>query len=433
MTRHPADARANRPAARLVRFAVRAGRLAAAPLLLAIALQSVGNLVFHAVVGRALPAPAYGALGAVLAAMTMLSVPVGALQAAASALAAGRRPALPTTYGALRSVGLWSTPAAVAVLIAAPAVRGYFHLDSLLDAAQLAPYLLVAAILATARGLLLGYHRVGAVAATYLVGTGVRLIVGLALVAPYGVTGALAGTLAGEVASLLVAAVALHRGAPRTAPPRPLRLTTVGRATVAVTGLFLFSTVDLLMARHYLHGAASGQYVAAATVAKTVLALPAALMAAVFPRLVAAWPRRGRARALAQGGAIVVAPALLGGAVIVVASDLVLRMLYGDGYPGTSSLVRVLSVVAAATSVITVLSYAALARRAGTLALPWAGAALEMALIYAWHDTATQIAVASVVALVPTLAVLAVLEVRAWRRPIEEKPHLAPVPADRCQ
>ena len=66
------------------------GRLSrlAAPLLIAVAIQSAANLIFHAVVGRSLPAADYGALGAVLSAMTLVAVPLSALQTAA----AGRPP-----------------------------------------------------------------------------------------------------------------------------------------------------------------------------------------------------------------------------------------------------------------------------------------------------------------------------------------------------
>ncbi|GIJ46573.1 hypothetical protein Val02_34590 [Virgisporangium aliadipatigenens] len=415
---------------RLVRLAVGAARGAAAPLLVAVAVQSIGNLVFHAVVGRTLDADSYGALGAVLAAMTMLSVPVGALQAAASALVAGRRSALSTTYRALRSVALWTAPAAALVLVGAPAVQQYFHLDALIDAVLLAPYLVTTAVLAAARGLLLGHRKLGTVAGTYLVGTAVRLALGLALAAPFGVTGALVGTVAAEAASLVLAVMGLHPGASRDAPPRVLKLQTVTLAAAAVTGLFLFSSVDLLMARHYLHGDASGQYVATATVAKTVLALPAALMSAVFPRLVAAWPREGRIRALASGAAIVVAPALLGGAVVALAPALLMKILYGNGFPGSGPLVQLLSAVAAVTSMVTVLTYAALARRAGTIAMAWVGSVIEVVLIHARHDTPADIATASVLALGPTLVALAVMEVRAWRRPLPQKAQVPPATAD---
>jgi O-antigen/teichoic acid export membrane protein len=423
------------------------------PIAAAVIVQSAGNLGLHAALGRILDADAYGALGAVLAAMVLLGVPLGALQTAASAVA--------TTVAARQTLGrvaLWSVPVAAAVLACAPALRDFFRLDGWGSAALLAPYLLVSAVLATARGLLLGARRTGPVAASYLMGTVVRLGLGVALAAGWGVPGALLGTLAGEAAALAVAAWRLtpprrRPAADRSTPPRVrtatgragprpagqerdggshpgrerLRLGAVGRAGVAVTGLFLFSTVDLFLARHHLRGEASGAYVAAATIAKTVLAVPAAIMSAVFPRLVAAWPGGDRRRALLGGAVSVTGPALLGAVAVVAMPSLVLGLLYGGGYAEAGGLVRALSAVAALTSAVTLMTNAALARRAWTVALPWAGAVLEAGLIERWHATAGQVAACSAAALAPTLLLAVVLEGRAWTRPT---PQPGPAPAD---
>ncbi|MFI7543892.1 lipopolysaccharide biosynthesis protein [Actinoplanes sp. NPDC049599] len=388
----------------------------ALPIAVAVAVQSAGNLAFHAAVGRLLDADAYGALGTVLAAMMMLGVPLGAVQTAASALVAEHGLSRASARRTLRLVALWSLGPALAVLACAPLLRDYFHLAGPAEAAQLAPYLMIAAVVAAARGLLLGARRVGAVAVTYLVATAVRLALGLALVVPFGVSGALAATVLAELAALLVAAGPL-RHPDGAGTPGALRLGAVAHAGFAVTGLFLFSTVDLLLARHHLRDGSSGAYIAAATVAKTVLALPAGIMAAVFPRLLAGWLRPGRGRVLATGGLAVAGPALLGAAVIVAVPSLVLRLLYGDGYTDADGLVRALAGVAALTSLVTVLTYAALARRARTLVIPWLGAALEVALIETWHDSAAQIALCSAAALVPTLLLMLVLEARVWARP----------------
>ncbi|KUL27696.1 polysaccharide biosynthesis protein [Actinoplanes awajinensis] len=388
---------------------------AAGPIAVAVAVQSAGNLAFHALVGRLLDPAAYGALGTVLAAMVMLGIPLGALQTAASAHAATHGAGRDTTRRSLRSVALYGLLPGVATLACAPLISAYFHLDGLSEATQLAPYLIVAAVLATARGLLLGTGQISAVASTYLVATGVRLVLGLGLAVPFGVAGALAATLLGEVAALAAAVRVLWRDPDRT-PGVRLRLSAVGSAAVAVTGLFLFSTVDLLLARHHLAGTASGSYVAAATVAKTALALPAGIMAAVFPRLVAAYLRPGRGRLLLSVLAAVAGPALLGAAVLAAAPALVLRILWGDGYAGDTTLVQILATVAGITSVVTVLTNAALARRSWTTLIPWAGAVLEVVLIQRWHSSAAQIAACSAAALLPTLLVVAVTEGRAWTR-----------------
>ena len=147
--------------------------------------------------------------------------------------------------------------------------------------APLAPYLVVSAVLAAARGLLLG----GRGSAPWPSPTWSARRSGWGSASRWcsvGVAGALLATLVGEVAALVVAVGPLLRWSDGT--PGRLRLGP-SAAGVAVTGLFLFSTVDLLLARHHLRDDASGSYVAAATVAKTVLALPAAIMSVVFPRL----------------------------------------------------------------------------------------------------------------------------------------------------
>ncbi|GIE75456.1 hypothetical protein Aph02nite_14060 [Actinoplanes philippinensis] len=388
---------------------------AAGPIAVAVAVQSAGNLAFHALVGRLLDPAAYGALGALLAAMVMLGIPLGALQTAASAHAATHGAGRATTAGTLRAVTLWSLPAGAVTLLGAPLLSDWFHLDGVAEAAQLAPYLVVAALLATARGLLLGARRISAVAGTYLVATAVRLILGVGLAVPFGIAGALVATLLSEVAALAAAVRVLLRDR-EPGSGTTLRLGAVGGAAVAVTGLFLFSTVDLFLARHHLAGAESGSYVAAATVAKTVLALPAAVMAAVFPRMVAAHDRPGRIRTLLGACAAVAGPALLGAAVAAIVPALVLTVLYGDGYAGATTLVQVLSGVAGFTSLVTVLTNAALARRSWMTLIPWAGAVLEVALIQLWHGSAAQIAACSAAALLPTLLLIAVAEGRAWTR-----------------
>ncbi|HWS35452.1 MAG TPA: polysaccharide biosynthesis protein [Actinoplanes sp.] len=387
---------------------------AGGPIAVAVAVQSAGNLLFHALAGRFLDPEEYGALGTLLAAMVMLGIPLGALQTAASAHAAAHGTDRSSSARTLRSVTLWSLPAALVTLLCTPLISSYFHLDGIGEAAQLAPYLIVAALLATARGLLLGSRRLPVVAFSYVVATGVRLIGGLGLVLLLGAAGALAATLLSEVAALAVAVRSLLRDPAGGPGGAALRLRSVGGAAVAVTGLFVFSTVDLLLARHHLPPDASGAYVAAATVAKTVLALPAAIMAAVFPRLVAAHRQAGRGRVLGRALVAVTGPALLGAAVVIAVPILVLRLLYGDQYAGSAVLVQLLTGVAGLTSVVTVLTNAALARRSWVTLIPWGGAILEVALIEAWNDSAGQIASCSAAALLPTMLVIAVAEGRAW-------------------
>jgi O-antigen/teichoic acid export membrane protein len=386
----------------------------AAPLLIAVAVQSFGNLLFHAVVGRLLTPDQYGAAGAVLAVMTLLAVPLTAVQTAAS---------LTTAFGwdrtsarsSLLRVAVVAAVVGGALTLASGGLVEFFHLTSAADAAVLGPYLAVSVVLAVARGQLLGAGLIRPVASTYVLGTAARLALGAALVPAVGVTGALLATLLGETAAL---GYGVTRSWSRsgTAERTGLGLRTVGFAAFAMTGLFLFSTADLLLARHFLDGVGSGAYVAAATIGKTVLALPAALLGAHVPRLARAW-REGRPRQLVMTVGLVSGLAAVGAVVVAAAPGLVLTALYGGGsYAEHVPLVRMLAVVAGLTSVVSALTYAAVARRGWTVVIPWLGAVLEIALI-AWnHSDATQVAMMSVAALVPTIGLLSIAEGTAWAR-----------------
>lgn len=395
----------------------------AAPLLIAVVIQSAGNLLYHAVVGRQLDAADYGALGAVLAAMTLVAVPLSALQTAAARTAAAFGAPRQTVVSALARTALWVSPIVLVLAVASPAIAGFLHLDATIDAGLLAPTVLASALVAVGRGLLLGTSRSTMVAASFVLATVVRLGPGLWLALEYGVTGAIVGTLLGEVAGLALVAWAALRVP--TGPVARLTLGEVGRVTVVVTGIFVFTTVDLFLARHHLTGTESGTYVAAATIGKTVLALPAAALSIAFPRMVSAWraqrepdAKPGVALAALKSSLLVVGvPAVAAGAVVALLPGLVLTVLYGAGtFPDAAPVVRALSVIAALSAFVSVLAHAGLARDSATSLLPWAGAAIEIILITVWHGSALAIAACSGVALALTLAVLAASQLPVWAR-----------------
>lgn len=391
----------------------------AAPLLIAVAVQSVANLVFHAVVGRTLSTSDYGALGSVLAAMTLVAVPLSALQTAAARTSAAGGLTRATAWQAISRTFLFSLPAVVALLLIAVPVRDFLTLSSTFDAAILAPTLVTATVIAVARGLLLGAGRSGVVASSFLLATAVRLGPGLVLAHFYGITGALIGTLAGELAGLaLVLYVALR------SPTGALTKLTggdVAKTGAVVAGLFAFSTVDLFLARHYLGGDQSGYYVAAATIGKTVLALPAAALSVAYPKLVAAWGTPERTQTLKSALMVVGLPAIAGVAFVAVLPGLVLTVLYGSGtYAPAETLTRVLAIVAGTSAFVSVFAHAALARSSLWALFPWLAAVFEVALIAWRHADMIQVAQGSVAALLFALLGLGIHEWIVWRpgRPV---------------
>ena len=407
-----AEASAGAPATGAIRSS-RLSRLAA-PLFIAVIVQSVANLLFHAVVGRALTPTEYGALGTVLAAMTLVAVPLSALQTASARATATAGLSSATARKLVVRTTLYSAPVVLVVLALSGPAAAFLHLDSTWDAAILAPTLLVAALIAVVRGLLLGVGRTGVVAGSYILSTVLRIGPGLALAAVAGVTGALLGTLLGELGALLLVAVAALRS-----PTGEVARLSGGdylRTGAVVTGLFLFTTIDLFLARHFLPGVASGAYVAAATIGKTVLALPAAAISIAYPKLVAGWTD-GKPRPAIKSSLLVVGvPAILAAAVVAILPGLVLTVLYGSGtFPGAGPVTSILAMVAGLSALVSVLVHAGMARNRWTMWLPWFGAVMEVVVISTWHGSETAIALGSASVGAVLLALLLAFELPAWR------------------
>jgi O-antigen/teichoic acid export membrane protein len=212
----------------------------------------------------------------------------------------------------------------------------------------------------------------------------------------------------------------------------------VGRSALVIGSLFLFTTVDLFLARALLPEAESGAYVAAATIGKTLLALPAAALAAAYPRMVAAGRGPRRPAELRRTGIVVCGLAGLGGLVVAAVPGLVLQVLYGDSYPDAGSLVALLAGVAALSSVVSLATYALLAVRSWAALLPLLGAAVEIVVIGLNHGSAQAVALGSGVAAVLTAGLLAgavLVDLRSAPEAVgrhaldPDVPRLDPVPA----
>ena len=173
-------------------------------------------------------------------------------------------------------------------------------------------------------------------------------------------------------------------------------------------------TVDLFLARHYLVGTESGFYVAAATIGKTVLALPAAALSVAYPKLVAGWLTDKKWAVLRSSLLVVGVPALAGVAVVAIAPGLVLGILYGDSYSDAAGVTRILAIIAGLSAFVSVLAHAALARGSRWALIPWAAAMLEIVLIGLRHSTMTEVAQGSGIALTVALLALLVTELPKW-------------------
>jgi O-antigen/teichoic acid export membrane protein len=435
------------------------------------AVANAGNYAFNVVMALLLGPEAYGALAALLALVLVGSVPGLALQAVVArrvALAgSGRAPSDAAWPGARWLVGRAGLALMLVTVAIGPGLVLFLHLDSAVPVLWLALALAPTPLLFAVQGLLQGQERFGALAAVLLAGAGVKLAIGLALVAAgLGVSGAMAGVTAGGVLAALAGLRLAGRGGrvagpggvgpggvdshgnqtpgsatlPSGAPPpegaaaaRPQGAAAarphstwwreVGGATTGLLGLFLLANVDVLLARHYLDRAAAGRYALGAVVAKIAFWAPQFVVTVIFPRLVgAADPRR-----LLGGSALLIAGfggLLAGGLAVADRVGLVVPVL-GGGYEGLGPLLPVFAALGTGLALVQLLLFEGIAtrdRRMGRAVV--VALVAEVALVAGpLHGSVGQVAGAA-------LAVVAALAVAGWlllrRRLAHSRPAAVP-------
>src|SRR6266540_3575789 len=170
------------------------------------------NYAYNLAMARPLGPAGYGALAALLALVLIGAFPGMALQvvvARQTVRCGSDDRALAELWAGTLTVTL-AAGAGLALLgvLAAPAVTGFLHLDSMVPALWLAAALAPLPAIAAMQGMLQGRERFGALAAVLLAAAAGKLAVGVALVAlGGGVAGAVAGAAAGGALALLIGLV----------------------------------------------------------------------------------------------------------------------------------------------------------------------------------------------------------------------------------
>jgi len=342
------------------------------------------------VISRRLEPALYGGLSALLTILLVLTVPVSALQLAITRRVAARReagqgPGSVVIGPLLGDAVLWGVALSGALVLASPVVQSFLHLPTLSSAVMLGVYVLPAAIALIPRAVLLGQLRFRLVAGGLLAGAATRLVLGVVLVERgAGIDGAMAATVLGEVATaavLLPALRAVLSGRDDVTPLR-VRWADATGAVLAFTGFWVLTGIDTLLARHYFPRVESGLYAAAATGARTAMFFSAAVSLVAFPRFAqGGGGTRSRAALVQALGAVL----LLGFSVAatnVVAPDLVVGVLFGTAYEGSSAVIGMLALSSATLGVVNVGMYYLLATD-GVRAASWVWAGVGAAVVAA--------------------------------------------------
>jgi O-antigen/teichoic acid export membrane protein len=363
------------------------GSLARGGALLAVAsvLANALGYAFTVVLARAYGPAEYGAFGALLGLGLIGGIPSGALQyvlarrTAAGRLSTGRN----ERAGLLLSLAVGGT-LAVLVVGLSPVAAAFLHLDNPWPAVWLGATLLPYTVSGALLGALLGHERYAAFGLAQVLMAAARfgaaIAAGLGGLSVSGTLAALAG--ATTVASGLLWWLTGPGSWRRTGRVDPRGLVgDLARSCSAIAGIVVLSSLDLLLARHYLPGAVSGTYALASLFAKAALWGAQFVPTVVFPRLSAGGHRR---RLLVR--AALVTAAVGAGCVLVawVAGGAIVRTVAGAeaGYRAAAALAVPFAVLGTLWALVQLALLAAVAAgdpRPGRLL--WVAVTVEAAVV----------------------------------------------------
>jgi O-antigen/teichoic acid export membrane protein len=366
------------------------------------------NLLGYAltlVAARRLGPAGWGALASLLGLLAIGNVAALAIQATTARRLAAARAERSEAEGLRATAALVAVgTTAIAVALAWPAAA-YLRLPSAAGPLWVAAGLLPLVWLGALQGRAQGAERFGLLAVLVVLGTAGRT--GAALLATS--TGDyVAVAAAGAIGTFVAAAVAgLLVGTQRLdglvgAQVRPALVETL-RTAGAFLGLFVLTSLDLVLARHFLPADQAGHYALGTVLAKAAFWLPQAVSIIAFPLMAHPERRAGATRSalllvLASGLLVTTCTAALGRQSVVVAG--------GSRYTDMSDLAWVFALVGSGYAVTQLLLLARIARAGRWSALPlWVAAAVEAVLVSsALHGSSAQI-VGAAAAVSVTLAV----------------------------
>lgn len=377
----------------------------------AMAASNVLGYVFLALLSRALGPEDFGSFSALNNAGLLLAIPAGALQ-----VVIARHQQLHDGITGLRLAMLLGGSLAGAGVLISPLLSHLLHLGSVLPVVLVMGALLPMALTATFQGILLGQGRIAALSAVYLATAVGRVAVG-------GVTLVWHLSLVAGLTLLVVAAVAtaafaalLTRGELRVRH-RGVETHLLGelwRSNRTLAALVALSSIDVLLARHFLDAGEAGRYALASLFAKALFWGTQFIALALVPAVQGPGARR---RTLGASALILVL-GLTGTAVVVLLAEPLLGLTGGTAYAAATGLLAPFTLLGTVLALAQVLLFADMARdrtRLGWVA--WGACTVQVALTVWRHESAVHVLQA---ALVGAGLVAGVGLVRVLRRPVRQ-------------
>jgi glycosyltransferase involved in cell wall biosynthesis/O-antigen/teichoic acid export membrane protein len=380
--------------------------------LIASATVGLSNFVFHIVVSRLLGPTQYGALGALLTVVLVLTVPITAVQTAVTRVVALRRDEPLLLRPMLFRSGLYGLAGFCMIAGLSTTLAGFLHLGSPVPVLALALWVPIAVVSAALQGVLVGRLRFTPFAVALLVGGGAaRLLFGVVFVEMgLGVTGAMLASVFAGLVTLGIVAWPLRREFRPSRRPAE-RLLAMGdglAALLALGGLSVFAGVDTFFVRHLLAPHQAGLYAAAATGSRIALFAPGAYVTLVFPRFAANHGRGpGAKRLLLQSMVVVALIGFLVAGTIAAMPHLLVTIMFGAHYSGSAGAIGILAVEASIIGLLGLLVYFNLARGSLAAQLTWVGVCLAVGGMALFHQSIEEVAmvmlITSLIVLVPSV------------------------------
>lgn len=364
------------------------------------AVVSLMNYGFHWYVSRRLSVPEYGEIAALIAVLSVLSVPATIATTFVVKLSAELHAVddLPRVGALARRA--FTVAALIAIVVfggvftARDAIAAYLRIADSGLIVLLGAGLAAGLVLPSSRGILQGLQRFDGYAASLVCEGFVKLTIGLGLVAlGRGVAGAVTGLASASFAALLLTESFVRRLTPAPAPriliDRRRALQSIGAVAVGTTAIGVLSYVDLILAKHFLSPFDAGTYVAVGLAGKVFLFVGTFLPAVVLPKAAMRAARGHRATGvLARAAAITGLMFSVGLCIYVVAPRFVLHVLVGSSYDRGVPYVLAYACAMAALAFTNLLVTYRISTHDFRFVVPLLGVTIgEVAGIYVWHGS----------------------------------------------
>jgi O-antigen/teichoic acid export membrane protein len=364
-----------------------------------VAAANVFNYLFYMLIGRRAGVVVYGEVTSLASALLVIGAPANVGQLIVARLAAGL-----DAHGdkaSLRRLGdlvtLWTSVAGVAVVVLALILRvpvaRFFNLNDTLPVVAAAAALAALLVANVQRGVLQGAHLFEDFSYSLALETVTKVVLGVALVVPFGATGALAGVAVGLVLAASYNFSCFHRrfGSGRAKVPferaalaRIVSGVGLGQLTLAVLTFY-----DVPLVKHAFDARTAGLYAAAALVGRAVLGACMFIPTIMLPK--------ANARAAAGRSALplLLAALGLGGTVVVIAAAagalaprFVVTLIAGGAFGDAAPLVLLYVLASGALSLAYVVASYNFGLHRYQFVIPaFVVACAEIATLTLWHPS----------------------------------------------